>query len=92
MSITKVRQELCPIVKNVDALPEGKVGITVDGNVTAYIVSAKRLAALEAPVRKASRRASLRGTVQIMGDLEEGSREASQQLEQMALQSWRQPG
>jgi hypothetical protein len=89
LSITKARQELCPIVENIDALPEGKLSITVGEKVAAYIVSPDRLAALEARTRKAPRSVSLRGTVQILGDLEEGSRDAGREIERMALESWK---
>jgi hypothetical protein len=89
LSITKTRQELCPIIENIDALPEGKLGITVGEKVAAYIVSPDRLAALEARTRKTPQRVSLRGTVQILGDIEKGSRETSRELERMAVESWR---
>jgi prevent-host-death family protein len=52
VSITEARQKLCPLLRQVDALPGRKVGITVSGDVAAYLVSAKKLDELEAKARQ----------------------------------------
>jgi hypothetical protein len=91
ITVTAARAVLCPLVKEVDQLPEGKLGITVGGSVAAYLVSARKLETLEAKARAArppTIRPRLAGSLEIVGDLEAGSREAAQELEQTAVQSW----
>ena len=91
VSITEARQQLCPLLKEVDTLPGRKVGITVSGDVAAYLISAKKLDELEAKARPSTRspRQSVRGTIEIVGDLEAASGKAAADLEQMALEGWR---
>jgi hypothetical protein len=82
-------------VKDLSKRPKGTVGIMVAGEVAAYLVSAKRLEALEEKEKRQERkipRPSIRGTVEIVGDLEQGSREAAREIELMALRSWQKQG
>lgn len=90
VSITEARQKLCPLLKAVDALPGRKVGITVSGEVAGYLVSAKKLDELEAKARQVARsgRPSIRGTIELVGDLDAASGSAAAELERMALEAW----
>lgn len=89
VSITEARQQLCPLLKEVDAHPGRKVSITVSGEVVAYLVSAKTLNEIEARARRSGQvRQSIRGTIEIVGDLESAGITASAELEGMALESW----
>jgi prevent-host-death family protein len=90
VSITEARQKLCPLLRQVDALPGRKVGITVSGDVAAYLVSAKKLDELEAKARQSasSARPSIRGTIEIVGELDAASGSATAELERMALDAW----
>ena len=90
VSITEARQRLCPLLREVDTLPGRKVGITVSGDVAAYLVSAKKLDELEAKARQVvgSARPSIRGTIEIVGDLEEASNSTAAELEHLALDAW----
>ena len=62
----------------------------MSGDVAAYLVSAKKLDELEAKARQVagSARPSIRGTIEIVGDLEEASSSAAAELERLALDSW----
>ena len=90
VSITQARQQLCPLLKEVDSVPGRKVGITVSGDVAAYLVSAKMLDELEAKARHTVRvpRVSIRGTIEIVDDLDAASGNAAAELERMALDAW----
>lgn len=90
VSITQARQKLCPLLRQVDALPGRKVAITVSGDVAAYLVSAKKLDELEAKARHSasSARPSIRGTIEIVGDLDAASGSGTAELERMTLDAW----
>jgi hypothetical protein len=63
----------------------------VHGEVKAYLVSARRMEALQARVEGPAYRGRpprLRGTLTIVGDLAEARGGPSGSLEQMALQEW----
>jgi hypothetical protein len=68
------------------------VAITVRGRVSAYVISAERMHQLEVRERAASFGVPPRlddGSVRIVGDLEDASRQASLELEQTAVEAWR---
>ncbi len=92
LTLSQARAALSPLVREVAESPGKTVPISVRGEVKAYVIGAESLALLE--VREAQRgRArprppSFEGTLEIVSDLEQGSREAALELELAALRSW----
>jgi hypothetical protein len=78
MSVTRARQELCPLVNDLAQRRDGVVGITVGEEVAAYLVSPAKLRELEAAQasRAAGRRPSIVGSLEVLGDASEVAREA----------------
>jgi hypothetical protein len=95
MSITRARQELCPLVKDLAHRPGGVVGIMVGEEVAAYLVSPERLRELQAAeeVRTSGQRPSIVGIIEVLGDAAEVAREgrriANAELERRAEKSLR---
>jgi len=67
--------------------PKAAIPVSVRGEVRAYLVAAERFEELESGERSLHRRgpARIRGTLEILGDLDEGSRWAAEELERAAL-------
>lgn len=89
LQLSKVRQMLSPLVRQLSAAPKVTVPISVHGEVQAYLVSAERFEQLMAREREVEYRVSphsrLRGSIEIIGDMELASGEASADLEAAAL-------
>ena len=91
LSISRVRQELCPLVDDIERAPGGKIAITVGEEVAAYLVSAERLNQLEAGAGEATRpRRSMVGTARIVCDIDEAFRELSEEAERSFQRTVRQ--
>lgn len=89
LPLSETRKQLSPLVRQVSELPQVTVPIAVHGKVRAYLVSAERLEQLmvcEQQAHYGAPRAKLRGTLQVLGDLDQGSQEASAELERLALE------
>ncbi len=70
LPISRVRQELCPLVDHLERAPGGKIAITVGEQVAAYLVAPDKLAELEEKAAAPGRtRPSLVGSIEIVGDL-----------------------
>ncbi len=90
LNLSKARQLLSPLVRRVTGAPETAVPISVHGQVCAYLISAEHFEYLvareqEAVYHATPERPRLRGSVQVLGDLEQASTQASAELEAMAL-------
>lgn len=84
LPLTEVRARLSPLLDK-EVQKKGVVAISVHGKVRGYLVSAERLAELEQVERTScgrnrSGRSRLRGSLEIVGDLEAGSRAAEREL------------
>jgi hypothetical protein len=80
LPLTQVRSSLSPLVRELSA-ENGSVGIAVHGEVCAYLVGAEAFRELRLRAGAVEQKPSkLRGSVEILGDLEEGSREAADEL------------
>ena len=73
LPLTEIRTRLSPLVRDIDRL--GAVAVTVRGEVRAWLVSPARFARTDAP--EVTRPRPIKGTMQLVGDLEEGSRAAA---------------
>lgn len=89
LQLSKVRQMLSPLVRQISAAPKVTVPISVHGEVQAYLVSAERFEQLMVREREmeygVSPHSRLRGSIEILGGLELASGEASAELEAAAL-------
>ena len=82
LPISRVRQELCPLVDNIERAPGGKIAITVGEEVAAYLVSPEKLAELEEKATAPrGTRPSIVGSIEIVGDLDEMMRELEEEEE-----------
>jgi antitoxin (DNA-binding transcriptional repressor) of toxin-antitoxin stability system len=91
LPISRVRQELCPLVDDIARAPGEKIAITVGEEVAAYLVSAERLEQLEANAGESARpQRSMVGTARIVGDIGEAFRELSGEAERSFQRTVRQ--
>ncbi len=82
LPISRVRQELCPLVDNIERAPGGRIAITVGEQVAAYLVAPDKLAELEEKAAAPGRaRPSLVGSIEIVGDLDEMLRQLEEEEE-----------
>jgi hypothetical protein len=96
LTVSDARKLLCPLLQEIDNLPEEKVAVTVNEEVAAYLVSAKRLEELEAAERDGrrpnkGRLASLIGTAEFVGDInkmDEIIRQVNADAEREWLENW----
>jgi len=72
LPLTELRSRLSPVVHDIERL--GAVAVTVRGEVRAWLVSPGRF---ERSRAETARPTSMRGTLSICGDLEEGSARAA---------------
>lgn len=77
LPLSEARKDLSSLVRRVGQ-QKGEVAISVRGQVEAYLVAAERVEEYRAEARPVSQ--PLRGSLRIVGDLEEGSGETSQAL------------
>jgi|SRR5712692_9898865 len=80
---TEARRRLAPILKTLRSVPHQMVGISVHGSVEAYLVSSRKLAMLEALSRRergGEKWPKLKGSMELLGSLEEGSDEARKMI------------
>lgn len=77
LPLSEVRKKLSPLVRQVEE-GKGEVPISVRGEVRAYLVAAERVEAYGAT--PPSGRQPLRGSLRLIGDLEEGSGDTSRAL------------
>ena len=88
LNLSQARQQLSPLVRRVAGAPHTEVPISVHGKVQAYLISAERMERLRVRERELQygtlARPRLRGTLQLLGDLEAGSLQASAELETAA--------
>lgn len=89
LTLTRARQLLCPLVRDISTAPEQEIAIAVRGRVKAYLIAAEKLEQLAEKAaaldRGRVRPPRLSGTLKIVGDLEEASRRAAKELEYWAL-------
>ena len=85
LPVSQARQQLSPLLRRLSRNPRMEIPISVRGQVRAYLVSADRLRELEAAARGLARGKAIQNTIEIMGDLEAGSRQAAKELEAWAL-------
>jgi hypothetical protein len=88
LPLTKVRQLLSPVVSRMGEDPRAQVAITVRGKVSAYVISPARMEQLQARERAFRYGLPPRlddGSVRIVGDLNEGSRLAAEEMERTAI-------
>ncbi|HZH03368.1 MAG TPA: hypothetical protein VEY30_06255 [Myxococcaceae bacterium] len=85
LPLSEVRERLSPLVRQIGA--SGELAIKVRGQVQAYLVSRERFEALVAKAEPALPRPKIAGSIRIVGDLDEASREAGRELERYALAS-----
>jgi hypothetical protein len=82
LPISRVRQELCPLVDNIERAPGGKIAITVGEQVAAYLVAPDKLAELEEEAAAPGRtRPSIVGSIEIVGDRDEMLRQLDEEEE-----------
>ena len=84
LPLTEVRAKLSPLLEKV-VPKKGVLAISVHGKVRGYLVSAQRLDELEEVERSTAgrnrgRRSRLKGSLTIVGDLEEARRQVRREL------------